>query len=176
MKNYSENTSVESIVSYIQTALSGLSRINGAIPRVNPDGVYGRETEEAVRSFQRCCGLAETGRVDYNTFTQLAELYREAGDAQRRPAAIAPFCCRLSLGRVVPSDKFDLVRIIQIMLNAVSVLYDFSGVDESGIYDERTAAAVREFQKVNNLSVSGIVDLLTWNALAGAYNKCTDSE
>ncbi|HIK45017.1 MAG TPA: peptidoglycan-binding protein [Leptolyngbyaceae cyanobacterium M65_K2018_010] len=38
----------------------------------------------------------------------------------------------------------------------------------SGIYDEATQAAVREFQRVNGLPVTGIVDAATWRALYDA--------
>ena len=40
----------------------------------------------------------------------------------------------------------------------------------SGIYDLETQAAVREFQRVNGLPVTGVVDAATWHALYNATN------
>jgi peptidoglycan hydrolase-like protein with peptidoglycan-binding domain len=171
-----EGTPVESVIAYIQNTLLGLSRYIGAIRRVNPDGIYGRETAESVRSFQRYYSLPVTGRVDYDTFTKLGESRDAKEENIRTPAGIMPFARSLSMDRALPSDYFDLVYIIQMMLNTVSVLYDLTDVGETGVYDERTIDAVRTFQLANNLPADGIVDRYTWNRLAEAYNKLVDSE
>ncbi len=43
-----------------------------------------------------------------------------------------------------------------------------AGFITSGIYDQTTQAAVREFQRVNGLPVTGVVDGATWQALYNA--------
>jgi peptidoglycan hydrolase-like protein with peptidoglycan-binding domain len=171
-----DGTPVESIITYIQNALLGLSRHIDEIRRVNPDGIYDSETAESVRSFQRYCRLPVTGRVDFNTFTRLRESCDAMKENIRSPAGIIPFTRCLSAGCMLPSDNFDLVYIIQLMLNTVSILYNLTGVNETGVYDDNTIAAIRSFQLANNLSPTGNVDLSTWNCLAEAYNKLVDSE
>ena len=44
-------------VRQIQEQLNGISEAYPAIPSVNPDGIYGEETKEAVREFQSVFGL-----------------------------------------------------------------------------------------------------------------------
>lgn len=171
-----EGTPVESIIAYVQNALLELSRHTDAILRVNPDGIYGRETAESVRSFQRYYRLPVTGRVDFNTFTRLRESHDAMDESICSLAGIIPFTRSLSINCALPSDYFDLVYIIQLMLNTISILYNLTDVDATGSYDERTIAAIRSFQLINNLPPTGVVDRSTWNRLAEAYNKLVDSE
>ena len=46
-----------------------------AIPRLNPDGIYGKNTEQAVRKFQSVFGLPVTGVVDYKTWYAISDIY-----------------------------------------------------------------------------------------------------
>jgi len=62
------------------------------------------------------------------------------------------------------------VRALQEMLNALAY-----GLDADGIFGKATEAAVRDFQKINGLSVDGIVGAQTWAALEGAKDS-TDSD
>lgn len=62
-------------VRQIQEQLNGISEAYPAIPSVNPDGIYGEETKEAVREFQSVFGLPATGVVDYPTWYKIQEIY-----------------------------------------------------------------------------------------------------
>ncbi len=56
----------------IQAALRDISGRKDSIrPRLIPDGIFGRETEAAVVSFQRLVGIDATGVVDYVTWTEI---------------------------------------------------------------------------------------------------------
>jgi len=56
-------------LSYIASVLEGL-------PPAEPDGVYGPETEEAVRNFQEYFGIDVTGKVDQYTWNRIVMIYR----------------------------------------------------------------------------------------------------
>lgn len=62
-------------VRQIQEQLDVVSGAYPAIPNVNPDGVYGPATAEAVRVFQSVFGLPATGIVDYPTWYKISEIY-----------------------------------------------------------------------------------------------------
>ncbi len=47
---------------------------------VIPDGIFGPETDTAVRRFQNTVNLSETGIVDVVTWTQIVEAYRGISD------------------------------------------------------------------------------------------------
>jgi len=63
-------------------------------------------------------------------------------------------------------EKSDIIYIIQIILSAISVAYDeFENILPSGTYDGKTADAIREFQRINNIPETGIVDKFADNEL-----------
>ena len=65
----------------------------------------------------------------------------------------------------------ELVSFVQLMLNALTLYYDFSRIPVSGEYDTFTSEAVKLFQKLNQLEISGNIDSLTWDRLALEYNQ-----
>ena len=153
----------------LQTMLRLIAQADGSIPLVNPDGIFGPETERAVLSFQSNMGLPPTGIVDFQTWTAITDAYRTAQVMTQRGLALFPFP---NGGYTVEkNEKSDLVSLIQIVLSGVGVAYDrFSDIKISGIYDEETITAVRTFQKFNRLPQTGDVDIHTWNKLASDYN------
>lgn len=60
-----------SFVAVIQLMLRELSALFDAIPELVVDGIYGEETERAVREFQRAAMLEENGKVDLETYNRL---------------------------------------------------------------------------------------------------------
>lgn len=153
----------------LQTMLRLLAQTDGAIPSVNPDGIFGPETECAVLAFQGNMGLPQTGTVDFQTWTAITDAYRTAQAMTQRGLALFPFP---GDGYTVnKNEKSDLVCIIQIMLSGVGVAYDlFADIGISGIYDTETENAVRAFQKFSRLPQTGTVDVFTWNRLASNHN------
>lgn len=66
------------------------------------------------------------------------------------------------------------VRMIQEQLNAISNTYtQIPKVAVTGQYNEQTADAVREFQRIFNMPVTGIVDFPTWYRISGIYVAVT---
>lgn len=43
-----------------------------------------------------------------------------------------------------------------------------------GIFGEKTETAVKEFQKLNNMNITGVVDESTWNEIKSAYRELKD--
>lgn len=105
------------------------------------DGIFGANTEKAVRDFQQKNGLSVDGLVGQNTWKTLLNL----------PAY--PLLKRGYSG--------SYVKFLQQLLE--SYLIPVGTID--GIFGSRTENAVKQFQQENNLSVDGIVGKNTWNAL-----------
>lgn len=59
----------------LQEQLNAISQAYPALPKVNPDGIYGSQTQACVRKFQNIFGLPETGIVDYPTWYKVQEVY-----------------------------------------------------------------------------------------------------
>ena len=139
---------------------------------IKPDGIYGDETYNAVRQFQVFNRLPPTGRVDLATFEALA----------KAAEPILGYSCVLIIpetldgGVISPGEESSVVTIIQAMLKALSVIYDFEDIELSGVYDAETEAAIRDIQRINGLPLTGVVDPDTWNALVSEYEKYKDSD
>lgn len=60
---------LQQYLSYIASVLEGL-------PPAEPDGIYGPQTEQAVREFQEYFGIDVTGMVDQYTWNRIVLIYR----------------------------------------------------------------------------------------------------
>ena len=159
----------ESVIE-IQNYLRILYKSGYDINQVAPDGIYGEETRDAVIGFQTIVGLPATGKVDIFTWDALREEYLNSSQSDGTP--IFPFASRLCGDTVSLGDTCDVVYIIQVMLDTVSINYtSIDGIEIDGIFGDQTYEAVKEFQRLNGLFESGEVDLQTWNYLAETYNS-----
>ena len=59
----------------IQQQLNRIAQNYPAIPRITADGIYGTNTANAVRTFQRIFNLPQSGIVDYPTWYKISEIY-----------------------------------------------------------------------------------------------------
>ena len=62
----------EKAITAIQRYLLIISQVNRFLPHITVDGVYGKETKEAVTIFQTLNGLEASGEVDFATFELLS--------------------------------------------------------------------------------------------------------
>ncbi len=155
-----------------------LNRISDNYPSISKipivNGVYGPQTENAVRDFQSVFGLDVDGIVGkaswykikaiYNAVKRLSEVTSEGVSPEE---ATALFASRLSIG-----DSGAYVRSLQIYL-ATLAFFDASypAVAVDGIFGEETERAVRYVQSQNGLEENGIVDRATWLVLDSLYEQ-----
>lgn len=159
-----------------------LNRIRQNYPAIPPikyvDGVYDRETEEAVKTFQEIFQLAPTGEVDkstwysiknkYNAVKRLSNLNSEGIKAMEVTPAVVT--------ELVPGTEGDEVRTLQYYLSVIGYFEDsvpIIGID--GIYGPETESAVRQFQSIYGLPVTGSIDARTWNTLQSNYDRIIKS-
>lgn len=62
-------------VRQIQQQLNRIAQNYPALPTVNADGIYGQNTANAVRTFQRIFNIPATGIVDYPTWYEISNIY-----------------------------------------------------------------------------------------------------
>lgn len=70
-----QNGSSGPAVRTIQQQINAIAGSYPALPKVRVDGVYGPQTQESVRQFQKIFDLPQTGSVDYATWYEISRIY-----------------------------------------------------------------------------------------------------
>lgn len=156
----------------LQEYLRYISRYMKDIPRVNPDGIYGTETVNAVKAFQKKTGLPATGEADFETWTRIVEVYDDLVRQHRLPNLVSVY--PLEVPHLKEGDNFEEIYMLQIMLRRIAKLFKNITMPElTGVYDEKTREAVRDFSRLYGKESSGTVDRELWNILTDTYNAFT---
>ena len=157
----------------LQVRLNRISTDYPAIPKILPlDGVFGAETDAAVREFQRIFDLTEDGIVGPATWYRIAALYTAVKDlAELNSEGISFEELELQYPGVLRFGATGQdVRTVQYYLAVISKFYDsVPAVAINGTFDDATLAAVNAFQTQAGIPVDGIVGEQTWNAILDAY-------
>ena len=140
-----------------------------AIPSVPVDGIFDTRTEESLSAFQRIYALPVTGRADRATWELLFAEFQRLSDGDE--------IVRVDLFPSTPVDyvtargeQSAFVLLVQWLLSEIEGVYNFlPPVTPTGIYDETTEAAVREFQRIHGLPPTGLLDRMTYNRLIREY-------
>lgn len=132
------------------------------------DGIFGGQTEAALRTFQEKQGLTVTGVADEETWNALREAYAVSRviQGQAEPLRIV-----LQPGQVLEKGSENLhLLMMQAMFFALGrLLVEVPPVRITGRLDESTQQAVRWLQALAGLEITGEIDKLTWRALARQY-------
>lgn len=158
-------------VKALQYYLSVIGYFNQTIPIIGIDGIYGPETENAVRQFQKEYGLAQTGMIDTKTWNSIQETYD--GILRSLPRDFYNNQAQLYPGYVlkIGMENRD-VAALQTYLLALSKVYpEITPVEVTGYFDEMTLRAVEDFQRLFKIDGEGLVGPGTWNKLAIEYDK-----
>ncbi len=161
----------EPFIMQLQKKLRALSRwTDEPSLSVAVDGIYDNRTKQAVSHFQELYGLDITGIADFSTWESIDSEYRYYAELFGKSRSLSPFPDDpgFSTGQ---GDRSDLVQIIQLMLNELRIFYDSYGyIPPNGRFGSTTDGAVREFQRIGGLDMTGRVDRRTWNRLAEEYD------
>lgn len=155
----------------VQYFLTLLAQFVEFLPSVKIDGVYGRETANAVSAFQRYKGLKETGSVDESTWESLFSSYAGVIDYLTQQDKIGEIATQPYPGVILRrGDVGQSVGVFKQYLNYIArVFYEAPNVPQNNVFDLRTQNAVKEFQRIFELPQTGTVDETTWNTIADVY-------
>ena len=160
---------VQQPIRSLQTMLRVIAEDSGELPTVVPDGIYGQETISAINAFQRLYGLPITGITDQNTWEKIVEVYEPA---YIRASKAEPIEIIMDAGQVFrKGDSGPYIFLLQSLLTQLS--FDSPNIqrpDHSGILDEMTSLSLAEFQRLNDLPITGELDKVTWKYLAKQFS------
>lgn len=133
-----------------------------------PDGIYGRQTVDAVSRFQRSAGLPATGTADLTTWEAIVEEY---DDALVYVSEAQPVDVVLNANQVIQKgEAHPHVYLVQSMLIVISNAFgSIPAPAVTGVLDIPTSESLGVFQSLNGLPVTGTLDKITWKNLALQY-------
>ena len=165
--------SVNNDVRTIQIRLNRISRNYPSIPKIPiTDGIFGTDTEAAVRRFQEIFGLTPDGIVGRATWYKIQNIYIGV----KRLTDLSAEAIRFDeISQQFPEvlregDSGIGVANLQYYLDFLSVYYNTippTAID--GSFGASTRAAVEALQRTFGLPVDGIVGEVTWKAMYDAY-------
>lgn len=121
-------------------------------------GYFGPYTTAAVKTFQNNQGLSVTGTVGAETWAAL-------GQCHQKPQQLAHLACPMVLRK---GHQTTWVRTLQRTLKTKGFLIKKYTAD--GIFGPNTEAAVKAFQKSQNLKSDGVVKSDTWERLGVCHD------
>lgn len=155
----------------IQFNLRDISQMNPDIPKVFPTGRFDPETQEAVNAFQKKFNLPVTGKVDFATWNTLLKEHQKCMHCIKPAQSV--YCYPGNKYEYKKGDDGNLIYILQILLKNYHNKYkNYADVRLTGIFDEQTEEAIKQFQKFSHLPVTGTLDRETWNLLNKINNTC----
>jgi len=166
-------------VKTIQTQLNRISRNYPGIPKIaEVNGVFGVDTENAVKKFQEVFGMSPTGVVNEATWYRISYIYTSVKKlAELTSEGIKQSDIeRIYEEELKKGDKGKGVLSIQYYLAVIGAYYErVSPVDITGNFGQMTEDSVKSFQEVFGLPQTGVVDERTWNDIYRAYAGIAES-
>ena len=158
-------------VEVLQYYLRYVAQYLPTVPSVTVDGVFGAETENAVRAFQTAYGLTPDGVVGILTWDRLYDVYLgfasniSYGDLD---GLALPFPGQ----NLQPGSEGDAVRALQQYLNYLAAYYPaIPTITVDGEFGPATAQAVDAFEETFGLPAArNVVNAAVWNAIAREYD------
>jgi len=157
-----------------QVMLNRISQSYPAIPKISPvDGIFGTQTEAAVRKFQEVFNLQADGIIGratwyalvryYIAVTRMAELRSQGQRFYQNSWAVSD--------PIEQGDRGIKVEHLQYMLSVLSeYIPEIPGITVDGIFGPATRNAVIAAQRRFGLPQTGIVNFDTWDEIYDQFS------
>lgn len=154
----------------LQYYLSIIAYFNSDLQPVPMEGIFDSKTVDAVERFQEFYGLPVTGIVDNDTWNVIDRIYTETVEAL--PKGYQGSNAKLYPGYfLTPGMRNDNVTDLQTYLNLIGRnIPEIPEIPITGFFGEQTENAVRIFQRLFGIPVSGDVGPITWYQIALQYD------
>ena len=169
-----QNGSSGNYVTVLQVMLNRIAKNYPAIPRIYPvDGIFGAQTESAVKQFQSIFNLTSDGIVGQATWYKLVFLYVGVANLSELVSEGQPFTQVQGPAAGVTLRVGSTGIAVSALQYFISIIGQFSstipGLQIDGIFGPKTREAVEAAQTRFGLPVTGVVDRDTWQRLYDEY-------
>ena len=169
MEHPTYRTAVKNLQKYLRVFAKDKDREIFALPI---DGIYESATERAVAEFQRRNSLPVTGIADKATFDAVYREYLRVTHESRRLYSPDLFPALPENYVTEFGEKSPFIAALEFVLDELRIAYDtLPTFVRDSTFDGDTALAVKEFQRIHRLPITGRVDRITWNELGRAYDN-----
>ena len=166
-------TSGPSVV-VVQTELNRISQNYPAIPKISPvDGIFGAQTEAAVRKFQQVFNLTADGIVGRATWYALVRYYIAVTSMAELRSQGQRFYTNswANSNPIEQGDRGVKVEHLQYMLSVLAAyIPEIPNVQVDGIFGPATRNAVLAAQRRFDLPQTGIVNYDTWDEIYDQFS------
>lgn len=163
-------------VSILQYELNRIANNYPSIPKITADenGIFGAQTDAAVRQFQKIFNLTVDGIVGNATWYKIKRVFngvKGLGDLTSEGIRVgelqSPFDVNWEEG-----DSGIWVKLIQYYVRVLGCYYpEIPVIEITGFFGPETRDAVIEIQKKFNIIVDGVVGIQTWSVLDRVYKS-----
>ena len=165
--------SVNDDVRVAQIRLNRISANYPSIPKIAlTDGIFGTDTEAAVRRFQEIFSLTPDGIIGRSTWYYIRRIYngvKRLNEIDSEGVTLEEVTQQYP-GVLREGDVGLGVANLQYYINYLSAFYDsIPPLAVDGSFGAATRAAVIDLQNTFGLPADGIVGEITWKALYDAY-------
>ena len=143
-----------SIVRDVQSALAAIGFYGGKI-----DGIYGRETSEAIIAYQDSAGILPDGEASFGLLSNL----KSALAVSKSKKSTKTNSSKVAAAAPVPEVSNGTATIAKVQKGLSEFGYDEVSVD--GVMGSQTRHAIRKFQARFDLDVTGEPDINTLEKL-----------
>lgn len=135
-----------------------------------PDGIFGTQTEDAVKGFQKRYDMPVTGAVNNDTWDKIIEIYRGA------LIVTQPQCGTVLFPRgehvIEQGDVSAFHYPIQAAMYVISGYYDnISGFDISDTHAGEVIKTVKQLQRVFGIEDNGNICANCWRHISRIYEN-----
>ena len=169
-----QNGSSGNYVTVLQVMLNRISRNYPAIPRISPvDGIFGTQTEESIKRFQKIFNLTPDGIVGQATWYKLVFLYVGVTNLSELVSEGQPYTQIQGPAKGVTIKEGSTGVAVSALQYFISIIGQFNSdvpvLAIDGIFGPKTTAAVNAIQSRMGLPVTGTVNQETWQRIYDEY-------
>ncbi|WP_037372081.1 peptidoglycan-binding domain-containing protein [Anaerovorax odorimutans] len=161
----------------LQKELNRIGENYTTIPKIELDdaGIFGAETDAAVKEFQRIFNLIQDGIIGSATWYKIKYIYNDVKGLGELISEDFPEEIESRVGWK-EGDSGIWIKLLQYYLRVMGCYYpDIPIIDITGYFGPDTTETVKALQKKYNIDVDGIVGIQTWYNLEKDYKSIVNN-